>query len=76
MDKVKYCYDGPVFRFDKVYQERLVAFCMAVSVKEALNNIAFRYKKQNGFAPGAKIELYQKYLTIVTNKEENKNENE
>ena len=57
MLKEKYVYDGPVMRFDHCIQTKWKAETFALSPQKAKSNLIFRYKKENGFEPTAKITL-------------------
>lgn len=52
-----YLYDGPVYRFDKIYTPRWRAYTYAASEKQARSNLIFQFKHQNGFAPGTRMSL-------------------
>jgi len=53
----KYVYEGPVMRFDVCIQARWAGSTYASSLSQAANNLAFRYKKENGFSPNTKITI-------------------
>lgn len=53
----KYIYNGPVMKFDTCIQNRWSAETYATSVAKARSNLAYRYKKENGFAQTCKITL-------------------
>ena len=61
-EKVKslYSYSGPVKYFDKVVIDCFEATTMAVSLKQATNNITFRAKKKLGLANNAMLILVNK----------------
>lgn len=52
-----YKYSGRVFYFDTCVCNRWTAKTTASSVAKARSNLTYRYKKENNYAPGAKIEL-------------------
>lgn len=62
-------YEGPVKRFGeivgnvKLFTE--VAKTSPNPKKKALANLSFQYKKLRGFTNSAKVELDERYLTIV-----------
>lgn len=58
----EYKYDGPVMRFDDCIQRRWKATTVAPSEAKARNNLAYRYKKENGFMPNCKITLPGKLI--------------
>lgn len=60
----EYIYDGPVMRFDMCIQERWKASTMASSEAKARNNLAYRYKKENGYMPNCKIILPGKLTSL------------
>lgn len=60
----EYQYDGPVMRFDSCVAHRWKANTIAPSEAKAKSNLVFRYKKENGLAPNAKISLPGKIQTI------------
>lgn len=53
----KYIYDGPVMKFNTCIQNHWSAETYARSPAKAKSNLAFRFKKENGFANTAKITL-------------------
>lgn len=57
-----YTYDGPVMVFDRCVYNRWIATTKAPSESKARANLAFRYKKQYGLAPNAKVQLPGKLL--------------
>lgn len=68
MDEI-YRYSGAVMLFDKCIANNYNAETTASSIKKARANIMYRYKKENGLAPYAKIVLPGKF-SIITDKEE------
>ena len=52
-----YLYDGPVVVFDKCVCHRIIMTTRAPSERKARNNLAFRYKKDTGLSPSAKVTL-------------------
>lgn len=58
----EYQYDGPVMRFDDCIQNRWKASTYAASEAKAKSNLAYRYKKENGLVPNAKITLPGKLI--------------
>lgn len=63
MKKV-YAYNGPVNYFDRQIDKQYVAVTTASSEKEARNNLAYRYKMQNGFERNSRISLPGKILSV------------
>lgn len=53
----KYTYDGPVMKFDTCIKRRWSASTYAQSPSKAKSNLAFRFKKENGFTKDTKIIL-------------------
>lgn len=53
----KYIYDGPVMKFNTCIQNHWSAETYVSSPAKAKSNLAFRFKKENGFANTAKITL-------------------
>ena len=53
----QYQYNGPVVQFGKCTANNWKATTMAASEAQARNNFAYRYKKENGLMPYAKITL-------------------
>lgn len=53
----EYQYDGPVMRFEDCVQNRWKASTYALSESQAKSNLAYRFKKENGLTPSAKITL-------------------
>lgn len=58
----EYKYDGPVMRFEDCIQNRWKASTYAPSKAKAKANLTYRYKKENGFTPNAKITLPGKLI--------------
>lgn len=58
----RYQYDGPVMRFDNCIQRRWTAITVAPSEAKAKSNLTYRYKKENGLTPNAKITLPGKII--------------
>jgi len=58
----KFTYNGPVLMFGRVVCSKYFAQTMAVGVKKALSNIAYRYKKEYGLVAGAQVTVDAKYL--------------
>lgn len=52
-----YVYDGPVYRFEKMFLARWRAFVWASSEKQAKNNLTYRCKQEHGLLPSAKLTL-------------------
>ena len=57
-------YRGPVKRFDKVVCQMYEAYTFADTIGKALSNIAYKYKKDNGLAPTAKVELEKLFMQV------------
>ena len=53
----KFIYNGPVMKFDTCIKDRWSAETFAPSAAKARSNLAYRFKKENGFASSAKITL-------------------
>ncbi len=53
----EYQYNGPVMRFDQCVDHKWKATTIAVSEAKAKSNLIYRYKKENGLAPNAKVSL-------------------
>lgn len=60
----RYSYVGPVMEFDRYVADSWRGETTASSEAKARSNLAYRYKKENGKAPGAKITLPGK-ITLV-----------
>lgn len=58
----EYQYDGPVMRFEDCVQHRWKASTCAASESKAKSNLAYRFKKENGLTPNAKITLPGKLI--------------
>ena len=67
MDKV-YEFNGAIRLFDRIIAQNYTAQTTAPSVLKARSNIAYRYKRDNGYAKTAKISLTGKF-TIIEQKE-------
>lgn len=53
----EYQYDGPVMHFEDCVRHRWKASTYAASESKAKSNLAYRFKKENGLTPNAKITL-------------------
>lgn len=53
----EYVYDGPVMKFDICIQHNWKAKTIAPTEAKARSNLAYRFKKENGMLPNAKITL-------------------
>ena len=58
----QYLYCGPVYYFDRCISTEWIGATMATSDKQAINNLAYQYKRDHGYVPNAKISLSDKYL--------------
>ena len=52
-----YVYRGPVMLFDNCIEQSYTAETWAPSIAKARSNITYNYKKDNNYAPNAKITL-------------------
>ena len=59
---MQYKYDGPVMRFDDCIQSNWKATTIAPTEAKARSNLAYRYKKENGFVANCKITLPGKLI--------------
>lgn len=59
-----YSYDGPVTRFGTCVTTKFQGHTVAVSEKQARNNLCQQYKRSFGLMPSAKVELPGK-ITLV-----------
>lgn len=62
--RFKYLYDGPVMIFDRRVVNKWRCETTAISESKARNNLLYRWKKENGYAPNAKVTLPGRF-TIV-----------
>lgn len=53
----EYEFEGSVYRFDTCICQHWTAVTYAPSVKKALSNLKYRFKKENGYSRSAKIHL-------------------
>ena len=60
-----FAYDGPVMSFGKIIDKRWTYFTTAKTIKEALRNMSWNYKRLNQLSNNFKIELDEKYLTVT-----------
>ena len=51
--KRRYSYQGGVRRYNQIIASDFTAQTMAVSEKQAVNNILHQYKTEHGYLPGA-----------------------
>ena len=63
-----YKYEGSVMLFKRVVKDKWIAYTRAPSEKKARNNLMFRFKKENGYMPTAKIYLPGKVTLFENNK--------
>ena len=59
-----YSYNGPVMEFDRVVANNWKASTIAPTEKKARNNLSYRYKRENGKSPAAKVSLPGKIQMI------------
>lgn len=60
-----YRYTGPVMKFDSLICSKWVGETTAASAKKALSNLAYQFKKNNGYTPATRITLQERYLEVV-----------
>lgn len=60
----RYFYNGPVTMFGALLADHWRGETEALTEKKARSNLIYQYKKQNGYAPSAKVELPGK-LTLA-----------
>ena len=65
MSKKEYIYKGPILKFGVCIDAKWEAATMAVSPKQALNNLKFQAKQMLKLTNNARIELDMKYLKEV-----------
>lgn len=75
MKKKTYLYEGPVFHFNVCIEKRYLALTTAVSEKQARNNLAFRYRTENGYERTFRITLPGK-IESVSDRRLNERSNE
>ena len=64
-DKRKtYTYEGPVFHFENIVNSKWKGNTTAVSPKQALSNLSYKYKMSAGLVTDSKITLKEKYLKV------------
>jgi len=66
-----YLYDGPVYRFERIYTPKWRAYTYATSEKQARSNLTFQFKHQEGLASGTKVTLPGEIKLVLEAKEEN-----
>lgn len=59
-----YLYDGPVYRFEKLFIARWRAFTWAASERQAKSNLTIRCKQEHGLLPSAKLNLPDKVRLV------------
>ena len=62
--KNKYVYNGPVMIFDECVQTHWKGKTTAISKRKARANFAYQWKKENGYAPNAKVTLPGQILMV------------
>ncbi len=60
----EYKYDGPVLKFGDCIKQRWKAVTIAPTEAKARSNLAYRFKKENGFMKDCKISLPGKFIRI------------
>lgn len=63
-DYIEYSYSGPVLFFDKVMTANWTGNTFAPSEKRARSNLAYRFRKEHGLAPGSRITLPGKIIAL------------
>jgi hypothetical protein len=53
----RYVYSGAVFSHGKMISNNWVAYTYAPSKSKARSNLAYRFKREHGYLPNAKVEL-------------------
>lgn len=61
--KIKYFYKGPVYKFNKLYQDIWTGETYAVSDKQALNQLTFQFKESGGWNKNTAFTLDINYLS-------------
>ena len=64
MESYIYRYQGPVMSYDKCVQENWEGETIAVSERKARNNLAYQWKKRNGYAPSFKVRLPEALIIV------------
>ena len=60
----QYEYTGPVMHFDNCVQRYWKATTTAPNEARARSNLAYRYKKENGYTPNVRITLPGKIILV------------
>ena len=66
MLKYRYAYEGPVLCMDRLVSSKWSGETVAVSEKQARNNLAYQFKKKAGLSPSAKVTLVGKLRELET----------
>lgn len=64
-EKLKYHYNGPLYRFERTFRAEWEGYTEAVSKKQAINNLNKKAKDAFGFLPSAKLTIDPKYLEVI-----------
>ena len=64
-EKLKYHYNGPLYRFERTFRAEWEGYTEAVSEKQAINNLNKKAKDAFGFLPSAKLTIDPKYLEVI-----------
>lgn len=64
-DVDKYVYEGPVMRFERCVDPHWKATTTAISEKKAMNNLAYRYKRDHNLEAAARIALPGKITKVM-----------
>jgi hypothetical protein len=60
----KYTYEGSVKVFDDIVTRSWTGSTMAESEKKARSNLAYKYKREHGLTPCARVTLSGKILLV------------
>lgn len=63
-EKHRYHYEGAIQIFDQLATQHWEADTFAVSPNRARNNLAYRFKRENGLAATAKVTLVGKIVKV------------
>ena len=69
-EKIRFHYNGPLYRFEHLFRRNWDAYTEAVSFKKAVNNFNAKAKEEFGFTYEARLNIDPKYVEVVETEED------
>ena len=70
LEKIKFYYAGPLYRFEHLFRRHWEAYTEAVTFKKAVNNFNAKAKEEFGFTYGARLNIDPNYIEVVESEPE------